>query len=162
MARSSIAVLDTKRLGAIFGPRDQNLRRIRSALGVGIAARGDSIHIDGEEHAVLRATEIFEELDRIARDHGGVAGEEVERLLPPISLGQRGVERFNGERRGVGCTAPRGVERRCGAVCDRHAEGVCIDPLDPCKGIYCAGYGTCAIDFDTNINRCRDPRVIPL
>ncbi len=98
MARSSIAVLDTKRLGAIFGPRDQNLRRIRSALGVGIAARGDSIHIDGEEHAVLRATEIFEELDRIARDHGGVAGDEVERLLriatgeefapqhPPIEL----------------------------------------------------------------------------
>ena len=102
MARSSIAVLDTKRLGAIFGPRDQNLRRIRSALGVGIAARGDSIHIDGEEHAVLRATEIFEELDRIARDHGGVAGEEVERLLriatgeefapqhPPIELQRPG------------------------------------------------------------------------
>ncbi|MFM1903695.1 MAG: hypothetical protein RLZZ440_1595 [Planctomycetota bacterium] len=81
MARSTIAVLDTKRLGAIFGPRDQHLRRIREALGVGIAARGEAIHIDGDEHAVLRATEIFEELDRIARDHGGVAGDEVDRLL---------------------------------------------------------------------------------
>jgi phosphate starvation-inducible PhoH-like protein len=81
MARSTIAVLDTKRLAAIFGPRDHNLRRIRETLGVGIAARGDSIHIDGEEHAVLRAAEIFEELDRIARDHGGVASDEVDRLL---------------------------------------------------------------------------------
>ncbi|MFM7137744.1 MAG: PhoH family protein [Planctomycetota bacterium] len=81
MPRSTIAVVDTKRLSAIFGPRDSHLRRIREALGVGIAARGDAIHIDGEEHSVLRATEVFEELDRIAREHGGVEREEVDRLL---------------------------------------------------------------------------------
>jgi phosphate starvation-inducible PhoH-like protein len=132
MARSTIAVLDTKRLGAIFGPRDQNLRRIREVLGVGIAARGEAIHIDGEEHAVLRATEIFEELDRIARDHGGVAGDEVDRLLriatgaafapqhPPIEVHRPGgqlVPRSAGQDRYVQairehdivlCTGPAG------------------------------------------------------
>jgi phosphate starvation-inducible PhoH-like protein len=81
MPRSTIAVVDTKRHAAIFGPRDCHLRRIREALGVGIAARDDAIHIEGEEHAVLRATEVFEELDRIARDRGGVDPEEVDRLL---------------------------------------------------------------------------------
>lgn len=81
MPRSTIAVVDTKRLGAIFGPRDQHLRRIRAALGVGIAARDDSIHIEGEEHAVLRATEVFEELERLVRERGGVGGDEVDRLL---------------------------------------------------------------------------------
>jgi phosphate starvation-inducible PhoH-like protein len=81
MPRSTIAVIDTKRLGAIFGPRDSHLRRIREALGVGIAARGEAIHIDGEEHAVLRATEVFEELDRLAREQGGVERDEVDRLL---------------------------------------------------------------------------------
>jgi phosphate starvation-inducible PhoH-like protein len=81
MPRSTIAVVDTKRLGAIFGPRDRHLRRIREALGVGVAARDDSIHIEGEEHAVLRATELFEELGRLAREHGGVADDEVDRLL---------------------------------------------------------------------------------
>ena len=81
MPRSTIAVVDTKRLGAIFGPRDQHLRRIRAALGVGIAARDDSIHIEGEEHAVLRATEVFEELERIVRERGGVGPDEVDRLL---------------------------------------------------------------------------------
>ena len=81
MPRSTIAVVDTKRLSAVFGPRDSHLRRIREALGVGIAARGDAIHIDGEEHAVLRATEVFEELDRLAREHGGVERDEVDRLL---------------------------------------------------------------------------------
>ncbi|MBM4021493.1 MAG: PhoH family protein [Planctomycetes bacterium] len=81
MSRSSIAVVDTKRLAAIFGPRDCHLRRIRSALGVGVTARDDSIQIEGEEHAVLRATDMFEELDRLARERGGVEAAEVDRLL---------------------------------------------------------------------------------
>jgi phosphate starvation-inducible protein PhoH and related proteins len=81
MSRSTIAVVDSKRLGAIFGPRDQHLRRIRESLGVGITSRDDAIHIEGDESAVLRATEILEELDRIVRDRGSIGGDEVDRLL---------------------------------------------------------------------------------
>ena len=81
MSRTSIAVVDSKRLVAVFGPRDQHLRRIRSALGVGVSARDDSIQIEGEEAAVLRAAEIFEELDRIAREHGAVEVADVTELL---------------------------------------------------------------------------------
>ena len=87
MPRTSIAVVDSKRLVAIFGPRDQHLRRIRSSLGVGVSARDDSIHIEGEEPAVLRAAEIFEQLDRIAREHGAVEAADVTQLL---SLGAEG------------------------------------------------------------------------
>ena len=81
MSRTSIAVVDSKRLVAVFGPRDQYLRRIRSALGVGVSARDDSIQIEGEEAAVLRAAEIFEQLDRIAREHGTVEIADVTELL---------------------------------------------------------------------------------
>jgi phosphate starvation-inducible protein PhoH and related proteins len=81
MSRTSIAVVDSKRLVAVFGPRDQHLRRIRSALGVGVSARDDSIQIEGEEAAVLRAAEIFEHLDRIAREHGSVEVADVTELL---------------------------------------------------------------------------------
>ena len=81
MPRTSIAVVDSKRLVAVFGPRDQHLRRIRSALGVGVSARDDSIQIEGEEAAVLRAAEIFEQLDRIAREHGTVEIADVTELL---------------------------------------------------------------------------------
>ena len=38
MSRTTIAVVDSKRILAIFGPREQHLRRIRSALGVGVSA----------------------------------------------------------------------------------------------------------------------------
>ena len=81
MSKTSIAVVDSKRLVAIFGPRDQHLRRIRSALGVGVAARDDAIQIEGEEKAVLRAAEIFERLDSIAREHGAVEAADVTQLL---------------------------------------------------------------------------------
>jgi phosphate starvation-inducible PhoH-like protein len=92
MPRTSIAVVDSKRLVAIFGPRDQHLRRIRSALGVGVSARDDSIQIEGEEPAVLRAAEIFEELDRIARDEGVVEADQVSRLLA-VATGAQPAER---------------------------------------------------------------------
>ena len=81
MSRTSIAVVDSKRLVAVFGPRDQHLRRIRSALGVGVSARDDAIQIEGEEAAVLRAAEIFAQLDRIAREHGAVEVADVTELL---------------------------------------------------------------------------------
>ena len=34
---------------ALFGSRDQFLRLLREALGVRIVARGDVVHIDGNE-----------------------------------------------------------------------------------------------------------------
>ena len=81
MSRTTIAVVDSRRLLAIFGPRDQHLRRIRTALGVGVTAREDSIHIEGDEPAVLKAAEIFEQLDRIAYERGGVEAADVSQLL---------------------------------------------------------------------------------
>jgi phosphate starvation-inducible PhoH-like protein len=88
MSRTTIAVVDSKRLLTIFGPRDQHLRRIRAALGVAVSARHDSIQIEGDEPAVLKATELFEQLDRIARDQGTVEPEQVSRLLA-IATGEK-------------------------------------------------------------------------
>jgi hypothetical protein len=34
------------------------------------------------------------------------------------------------------------------------AEQVCYDPLDPCKGIYCSGHGTCVFDMGANLPVC--------
>lgn len=88
MSRTTIAVVDSKRLLTIFGPRDQNLRRIRTALGVGVSARDDSIQIEGDEQSVLKATEVFEQLDRLARDQGTVEPDQVSHLLA-IATGEK-------------------------------------------------------------------------
>lgn len=87
MPRTTIAEVDSKRLVTVFGPRDQHLRRIRAALGVGVSARDDSIHIEGEESAVAQAAEIFEQLDKIARERGAVEADDVTQLLA-VAAGQ--------------------------------------------------------------------------
>ena len=81
MSRSTIAVVDSKRLLELFGTRDQHLRKIRAALDVGISARDGEIHIEGEDAAVHRATEIFESLDKSLQDHGAISAQIVDRLL---------------------------------------------------------------------------------
>jgi phosphate starvation-inducible PhoH-like protein len=112
MSRMTIAVIDSARLLTIFGPRDRHLRRIRTALGVGIAIRDESIQVEGPEQAVLRATEVLERLDRIARERGSVgtadvtaalavaAGEEPAFEEQPIEIqrpGRRVVPRTRGQ-----------------------------------------------------------------
>ena len=86
MSRSTIAVVDSKRLLELFGPRDQHLRKIRAALDVGISARDGEIHIEGEDAAVHRATEIFESLDQSLQDQGTVTGQIVDRTHTSPSL----------------------------------------------------------------------------
>lgn len=46
-----------------------------------MSARDDCIHIEGEEASVVRAAEIFEQLERIAREHGSVDQADVASLL---------------------------------------------------------------------------------
>ena len=86
MSRTTIVVVDSKRLLAVFGPRDQHLRRIRAALGVGVSARDDAIHIEGDEASVQRAAEVFEGLDQIARRQGVVTDADVDRFLKTDSV----------------------------------------------------------------------------
>ena len=89
MSRSTIAVVDSKRLLELFGPRDQHLRKIRTALDVGISARDGEIHIEGENAAVHRATEIFESLDQSLQDQGTITGQLVDRLLNGSSISEK-------------------------------------------------------------------------
>jgi phosphate starvation-inducible PhoH-like protein len=81
MSRSTLAVVNSKRLLELFGPRDQHLRKIRTALDVGISARDGEIHIEGEDAAIRKATQIFESLDQSLRTDGIITEQIVERLL---------------------------------------------------------------------------------
>ncbi len=85
MTRTTIAVVDSKRILALFGPRDQHLRRLRTALGVSVSARDDAIRIEGEEAAVKRATAAFERLDRVARDRGAIEAADVTEAIASVT-----------------------------------------------------------------------------
>lgn len=81
MSEAAISVGDSKLLLPLFGPRDQHLRKIRDALKVTIAARGEQIHIQGEEAAVARATSVLEQLTALVQQHGSIDADEVARVL---------------------------------------------------------------------------------
>ena len=85
MTRTTIAVVDSKRILALFGPRDQHLRRLRTALGVNVTARDDAIHVEGDEEAVKRATAAFERLDRVARDRGAIDAADVAEAIAAVT-----------------------------------------------------------------------------
>ncbi len=88
MKETTISVVSSKALLAVFGVCDQHVRKIRDALGVRISARDGRIHIQGDEDAVARATEILEQLQsRVERD-GQLAPEDVACLLADPRNGQ--------------------------------------------------------------------------
>ena len=81
MTETTISVVDSKTLLAIFGPRDQYLRKIRSALGVDIAVRDDRIHIEGDEESVRKATGVLEQLKALANRDAAVRADDVTHLI---------------------------------------------------------------------------------
>jgi len=87
MSQTSISVVSSKALVALFGTCDQHLRRVRDALGVSISARDGRVHIEGEEKAVASATEILERLQAQVSRHGALAPEDISRAISEVRNG---------------------------------------------------------------------------
>jgi phosphate starvation-inducible PhoH-like protein len=49
----------------LFGTRDENLRRIESAFGVNVSARGNQLQVTGEPDAVAAAGSLLEQLSKL-------------------------------------------------------------------------------------------------
>src|SRR5712692_8266997 len=68
----------------LFGSRDQNLRAIRDALGVRLVARGDTVHVDGDEIKISQAERVFQQLRTMLRQQGRLSPEEVRSVLEVV------------------------------------------------------------------------------
>ena len=89
MIETTISVVSSKALLTLFGACDQHLRKIREMLDVSIWAHDGRLHIEGDEAAVSRATEVLEQLQSHATRHGQLADEDVQRVLSSVSEGQQ-------------------------------------------------------------------------
>ncbi|OHB78399.1 MAG: phosphate starvation-inducible protein PhoH [Planctomycetes bacterium RBG_16_64_12] len=89
MSETTVSVVGSKALLALFGACDQHVRRIRDALGVSISARDGRVHVEGDDDgAVARATEVLEQLQAQASRHGTLAADDVTRALAEVQAGQ--------------------------------------------------------------------------
>src|SRR5436190_2224203 len=130
MTQNTISVLDSRTLLSIFGPRDQHLRKIRSALGVEISARDGRIRIEGDEPAVLQATNVFEQLRGLADQRGSVEEHDVDQALSAV----KGEARGNAHPSISGLQASRQVRPRTAGQAEyvkamtEHELVLCIGP----------------------------------
>src|SRR6266851_4338020 len=71
----------------LFGSRDQNLRAIRDALGIRLIARGDELHLAGDDIQVSQAERVFQQLRDLLRNQGRLSTEEVQGVLDVVQRG---------------------------------------------------------------------------
>lgn len=65
----------------VFGPSDENLRKIRSALDVKITLDGNKVILRGTPESVRRASRLLENLQRFAMRSTVLAPEDVQRAI---------------------------------------------------------------------------------
>lgn len=109
MTEATITVPDPQRILSLFGPRDQHLRTIRETLGVNIHHRNGEIRVAGEEVAVARATQAFEQLNSQLESAGEIGLEHVTDVLARVqgkpAVGAAAVDIVSAARRVVPRTA---------------------------------------------------------
>ena len=88
MSETTISVVSSKILLALFGTCDQHLRQIRDALGVQVWVGDGRIHVEGDAEGVQQATEILERLQGQASRRGVLSPDDVARALREINSGE--------------------------------------------------------------------------
>jgi phosphate starvation-inducible PhoH-like protein len=126
---------------ALFGSRDQHLRLLREALGVRIVARGDVVHIDGNEQQVDQADRVFQQLRQMLKQQGTLSGENVRTVLAVITQSDdRQGPQTLGTINGRGAVRPRtdGQARYVQAMKDNDLT-FCIGPAGTGKTYLAVG-----------------------
>jgi phosphate starvation-inducible PhoH-like protein len=81
MFETTIPLVESQLALPLFGPRDQNLQKIRDAFGVNVTHRDGRIRVAGEAEAVGKATSALEQLKQIVERHGAVSEDDLSGIL---------------------------------------------------------------------------------
>ncbi len=85
MSEATLTLSDPNVVLQLFGPQDQNVRALKSQLGVTITHRAGQIKIAGQADAVKIATEVLERLKDRAVRTGEVSPEDVQESMAKIT-----------------------------------------------------------------------------
>ncbi len=78
MTEATLSITNPDEILALFGPRDQHLRKLRRLFDVSITQRDGRILIAGEGDDVQRATRTLEKLRRLSRKQGELTAGDVD------------------------------------------------------------------------------------
>ncbi|GHT17822.1 phosphate starvation protein PhoH [Planctomycetales bacterium] len=88
MHETTIAVIDSKALLKVFGPSDENLRKIRAALDVQVTLDKNKIILRGTPEAIQRGSHLLEQLQRFAIRSDYLASEDIQRAISEVVHGK--------------------------------------------------------------------------
>ncbi len=81
MSDATLAFSDPEQILAIFGPRDQYLRKLRSALGVNVILRGDQLFLQGSDEQVRQGIAVLNRLKSTLEKQGHLNPGDVMEVL---------------------------------------------------------------------------------
>ncbi|GHT41545.1 phosphate starvation protein PhoH [Planctomycetales bacterium] len=88
MYEATVAVIDSKALLKVFGPSDENLRKIREALDVKVTLDSGKVILRGTPTAVQRASHLLEKLQRFAMKSDHIPNEDIQRAISEVVHGK--------------------------------------------------------------------------
>ena len=78
MTEATLSITNPDEILALFGPRDQHLRKLRRLFDVSITQRDGRIRISGEGDDVQKATRTLEKLRQLSRKKGELSAGDVD------------------------------------------------------------------------------------
>jgi phosphate starvation-inducible PhoH-like protein len=78
MTEATLSITNPEEILALFGPRDQHLRKLRRLFDVNITQRDGRIRISGEDEDVHRATRTLEKLRQLSRKKGELSAGDID------------------------------------------------------------------------------------
>jgi phosphate starvation-inducible PhoH-like protein len=87
MSEATIILESPDEAVRLFGSRDQYLRLIRTALGVRLVARGDTVQLSGSDEQVEQAERVFGQLRSMLAKQGKLSAEDVRTVLEVVQHG---------------------------------------------------------------------------
>jgi phosphate starvation-inducible PhoH-like protein len=70
---------------SLFGPHDQNLRRIRERFGVAVTHRDGEVRVTGESDSVADASEVLSRMRKIIERRGEISGEDINTVFAQVT-----------------------------------------------------------------------------
>ena len=70
---------------SLFGPQDQNLRRVRERFGVAVTHRNGEVHVTGDSDSVAEASEVLNRMRKIIERRGGISPDDINAVFSQVT-----------------------------------------------------------------------------
>ena len=148
MTEATLSITNPDEILALFGPRDQHLRKLRRLFDVSITQRDGRILIAGEGDDVQRATRTLEKLRRLSRKQGELTAGDVDTAASEEGASVEGVAPK------LAGLSTNGAKINGGGEIDIQHAGRRIKPRTPGQAEYVEAIRTHDLTFATGPAGC--------